>query len=174
MLVERLLSRTVWPIAAALASLAMLGAAHAFERFAFLAPCPLCLRQREVYWAVIAMVVTGLILAQLRTTPRFLNALNALIGLAFFAGAMVAGYHAGVEWGLLPAPAGCEGGGAVDLLSDDLGLGERIATESCKDAPWHFLGLSMAVWNALISLGLAALSVMAELPNRKAPSPIPE
>ena len=44
-----------WPALALAAALFMLGAAHAFETFALLLPCPLCLRQREVYWAVVAI-----------------------------------------------------------------------------------------------------------------------
>jgi disulfide bond formation protein DsbB len=31
----------------------------------------------------------------------------------------------------------------------------------CDEAPWSLFGLSMAGWNALASLGLAALGVLA-------------
>jgi disulfide bond formation protein DsbB len=41
--------------------------------------------------------------------------------------------------------------------------GAKIAAPSCDKAVWIFLGLSMAGWNALISLGLAAASVFAAL-----------
>ena len=37
-----------WPAAAFLASAAMLAIAHAFETFGGLAPCTLCLQQRDV------------------------------------------------------------------------------------------------------------------------------
>jgi len=37
-----------WPVTAIVVSALMLAAAHAFETFGKLYPCPLCLRQREV------------------------------------------------------------------------------------------------------------------------------
>ena len=38
-----------------LASAAMLATAHAFQTFGHLAPCTLCLKQREVYWVVLTI-----------------------------------------------------------------------------------------------------------------------
>lgn len=150
-----------WPLLALLASAAMLATAHAFERFAYLAPCQLCLRQREVYWAAIAMAGTGLVLWNIRQNRRFLVAFNVMLALVFLTGAVVAAFHAGVEWKLWPAPEGCTAG-SVDVLALDLsGIDERQATASCLDAPWTMLGLSMAGWNALVSLGLAFVSFRA-------------
>jgi disulfide bond formation protein DsbB len=40
-------------------------------------------------------------------------------------------------------------------------LNHPIAVPSCKDAKWRLLGLSMAGWNALVSVGLAGLSFIA-------------
>ncbi len=150
-----------WPAIAMVVSFAMLGAAHAFERFAYMLPCELCLRQREVYWAVVAMTLTAIVLWSLKQNPRFLTAFNVMLGLVFLTGAIVAGYHAGVEWGYLPAPSGCSAG-AVDVMAlDPLALDQRQGVVSCEDAPWHLLGLSMAGWNTLVSLGLSALSFRA-------------
>ncbi len=141
----------------------MLGAAHGFERFAMLAPCELCLRQRDVYWAALAMALTGLILWRLRPSRRFLIALNVILGLVFVTSMVVAAYHAGVEWKFWPGPTSCAAGGAggigdMDLLGE---LGERQATASCGDIAWQMLGLSMAGWNALASLVFACLSFTA-------------
>jgi disulfide bond formation protein DsbB len=150
-----------WPLIALGISLAMLATAHAFERFAYLLPCQLCLRQREVYWAAAAMAATGLILWNIRNNRRFMVAFNVMLGLVFMTGAVVATYHAGVEWGWWPAPSGCTGD-AVDVMALSLdGLDERTATASCTEAGWRMLGLSMAGWNALVSLGLAAVSFVA-------------
>lgn len=150
-----------WPLIALLVSVAMLATAHAFERFAFLLPCQLCLRQREVYWAAIAMSATGLVLWNIRQNRRFLVAFNVMLALVFLTGAVVAAYHAGVEWGFWPAPTGC-GTEAVDVINIDLsGIDERTATASCEEAAWTMLGLSMAGWNALVSLALAGLSFAA-------------
>ena len=149
-----------WPVLAMAVSFGMLASAHAFEIFGKMAPCPLCLRQREIYWAAIAMAVTGLVLWRLKPGRRFLVALNVLLGMVFVTGAVVAAYHAGVEWKWWEGPAGCSGNFGGDLMNIDLNdaLGKRLATVSCVDAPWRMLGLSMAGWNALASAGLAALS----------------
>ena len=150
-----------WPLLALAVSAAMLMAAHAFEHFAYLLPCQLCLRQREVYWAAIAMAGTGLVLWRIRPNRRFLVAFNVMLALVFLTGAVVAAFHAGVEWDFWPAPQGC-GAEAVDVINLDLGsIDERTATVSCEDAAWTMLGLSMAGWNALVSLGLAAVSFVA-------------
>ncbi|MEO0466801.1 MAG: disulfide bond formation protein B [Pseudomonadota bacterium] len=164
--VAPLLTDWRWPLLAILASASMLAAAHGFERFAFLYPCPLCLRQREVYWAIIAMTLVGLGLWRVRPTPRFLPALNVLVGLVFLTGAGVAAYHMGVEYGVLPPPAGCEAPTALEAARaavDGTGgdLDRRMATASCTEVPWSMLGLSMAGWNVLVSLGLAGLSFFA-------------
>ena len=152
-----------WPIAAIIVSASMLAAAHGFEHFGKLAPCELCLRQREVYWAAIAMAVAGLGLWRLRPSQRFLIALNVLLGLVFVTGMIVAVYHAGVEWNFWPGPTSCTTGVAGDLAAIDL-LGEletRQAVVSCGVALWSLLGISMAGWNALASLVFAGLSFMA-------------
>jgi disulfide bond formation protein DsbB len=104
------------------------------------------------------MCLTALVLKQIRPNPRFLSAFNVLLGMVFLTGAVVAFYHVGVEWGVWPAPSGCAAG-AVDLTAIDLSdLDQRQATSSCTEIPWSFLGLSMAAWNGLISLALAATS----------------
>jgi disulfide bond formation protein DsbB len=149
-----------WPAFALAASAAMLAGAHAFETFGGLPPCPLCLRQREVYWALIAMTLTGLAWWRLVPKRRFLVALNVLIGLVFGVGVVVAAYHAGVEWQIFPAPAGCSVGDAVDPFSLD-SLDQTFHLPICNLAPFYFLGLSMAGWNAVISAVLSGVSFAA-------------
>lgn len=152
-----------WPMLAVLASLLMLGGAHAFEIFGKMAPCPLCLRQRDVYWAAMAMAVVGLILWQRKPAHRYLVALNVMLGLVFITGAVVAAYHAGVEWKFWAGPAGCSGGAMTDLGGIDLldSLSKPIATVSCSDAPWRMFGVSMAGYNAAASVAFAIFSFLA-------------
>ena len=151
-----------WPAIALAAAGVMLAAAHAFEHFALLLPCPLCLRQREIYWAVAAMTMTALVLWQIRQNPRFILAFNIMLGLVFMTGAVVAAYHAGVEYKFWPAPSGCLAQ-TVDMSAIDLtNLNQRQGAPSCTDDPWKGqFGLSMAGWNAMISLALAAISFRA-------------
>ena len=157
---KTLLKDWAWPVAAVIVSALMLATAHAFETFGGLDPCPLCLRQREVYWALIAMTLTGLVLWKVRPTRRFLVALNVLIGLVFGVGVVVAFYHSGVEWKIFPPPAGCAGGGDIDLMNMG-SLDRPMHVPSCTDAPFYILGLSMAGWNGVISAVLAVASFIA-------------
>ena len=160
MKLENLLKDWAWPVAAVIISAMMIAIAHAFERIGQLPPCPLCLRQREVYWALIAMTITGLAIWKWRPKRRFLVALNVLIGLVFGVGAVVAAYHAGVEWKVFPPPTGCAAAAMIDPFAvKDLDQSFHVA--DCTAAPFYFLGLSMAGWNGVVSLVLSAISFFA-------------
>ena len=152
-----------WRLTALVASAGMLAVAHAFQTFGELAPCALCLRQREVYWVAAWLALAGMVLTRLKGGERWKPAFNAGLGLVFLVGVAIAVYHAGAEWKFWPGPSTCAStGGAVsaEALSGLL-AGESAQAPACDEAPWIFLGLSMAGWNALISLGLAALSGLA-------------
>lgn len=170
----RLLTRW-WTAFALLASLAMLGAAHAFERFAGLAPCNLCLKQREVFWgaAAIALMATlwHLVSRGSRGTPRIAAFLLAVV---FATGAVTAVFHMGGEMKWWALPATCSGGGEVNLESlASLALGTGPVEEfvGCDVVAWSFLGLSMAGWNALISAALAVFSLFAAKRPKDARAP---
>jgi len=157
-----------WRLCALAASAAMLAIAHAFETFGKLAPCTLCLRQREVYWWAAALALAFMILVRLPGGPRLRQASCWILGLAFLIGAGVAIYHAGAEWKFWPGPTTCAGtGSGVDAgAMSALLSGAKIHGPACDKAAWVFLGLSMAGWNALISLALAGLSGAAALRER--------
>ncbi len=151
-----------WPLLAALAAIMALGTAHAFETFGGLQPCALCLRQREVYWVALAIAALGLLAMYMKPNWNIGRGVVALLGLTFLTGAIVAGYHAGVEWHFWPGPATCTGGGvglegfsAADL---NAALGTASKAPSCDQIPWSFAGISMAGWNAVFSAALVAAS----------------
>jgi disulfide bond formation protein DsbB len=54
--------------------------------------------------------------------------------------------------------------GALNALM----TGAKVARPSCDVAAWRGLGLSMAGWNALAALGLAAVSFVAAGGRRRA------
>ena len=166
----RLLAPRGYAGIATLASAAMLATAHAFERFGGYQPCLLCLRQREVYWAALALGLVGwLLLARLRR-PLLTRGVPLLLALVFLAGAGVAGYHAGVEQGWWPGPTACAvaKGGVSAASMSALAGGAQVRVVSCEDVVWAFLGLSMAGWNTLVSLALAALGFMTVRGGRRA------
>lgn len=154
-----------WPLLALLASAAMLATAHAFEKIGGLMPCLLCLRQREVYWAALAVAAVALIVRRTPLRLRLAPWFDIALGLVFLFGAGVAFYHAGVEWHWWPGPSACAAGGSAGGASVE-GLkgildGEPVKAPSCDKPLWIFLGLSMAGWNVLVSLILSALSFLA-------------
>lgn len=174
--IYKLLTRW-WTAFALGASLAMLGAAHAFERFGGMPPCSLCLKQREVYWAAVAIAGAATFWALFsrasRGTPRIASFLLAAI---FLTGAITAGYHAGGElkWWALPATCMAAPSTTIDLsaltaLID--GTGGSAGFVSCGDIPWSFAGLSMAGWNFVISLALAIFSLLAAKRPKDARAP---
>lgn len=159
---------TLWAGAAALASAAMLAAAHAFETFGGLAPCALCLTAREIYWVALTIGAVGFIASAALRNVWIGQLAATLLTLMFLIGVGVAVYHAGAEWKFWPGPAACagaQGGGAIggDLLAQ---LQKPIAVVPCDEAAWRMFGVSMAGYNAVISFGLMALSAWAAQQRR--------
>jgi disulfide bond formation protein DsbB len=151
-----------WPWFALLASAAMLGIAHAFQTFGHLAPCTLCLKQREAYWIAGTIALVGAALSLTPARARMAQLVDAVLMIAFLYGFGYAVYHAGAEWHFWPGPKECSGGTTVSAASIDALLkGAKVTMPACDRPAWVFLGLSMAGWNALISLGLAGLSGLA-------------
>ena len=170
----RLLTRW-WTAFALAASLALLGAAHAFERFGDLAPCNLCLKQREVYWGAVAIALVAtlwhLVSRGSRGTPRIAAFLLAVV---FATGTITAVFHMGGEMKWWDLPATCSGGGDINLESLAalaLGTGPVEKVVMCDAVTWRFLGLSMAGWNALISAALAVFSLLAAKRPKDARAP---
>ena len=156
-------------VAAALifaAALATIAGALVFEHGFGLRPCPLCLMQRYSYYAAMPVALA----AALASSPAWTRAGLALLALIFVVSAGLGAYHAGVEWGWWAGPSDCAGapapapGGVGDFLSQL----QSTRVVSCTEAAWRFLGLSLAGWNVLISLALAALALPALTASRAA------
>ncbi len=145
--------RTLILLAAGGSAALMLGAL-AFQHLGGMAPCNLCIWQRYPHVAAIAIGAVALAL------PR--AGLAGLGALAALTTAGIAGYHTGVERGWWEGPSSCSAGNAAGLSSDE--LFDRIMAAPlvrCDEVPWEMLGLSMASWNMVASLALAALWIMA-------------
>ena len=150
---------------AALVSAAMLASAHAFERMGGYAPCLLCLRQREVYWMALPLAAGGWALLKREglgaREPLLPRVLPLLLAAVFLTGFGVAAYHAGVEWRWWPGPEACAAGGSTSAADIEALLrGESGPMVRCDEVVWSLLGLSMAGWNAVVSLGLALLGAV--------------
>lgn len=123
-------------------------------------PCTMCYWQRHVHKAVVIIAVLALITA--RMGLPFNRAMTLLLVLLLLGSAALAFGHAGVEFKWWDGPKVCSGGGSnlPDFSGDDpfSKLDGKIQPPSCSNAVWIFLGLSMASWNALISLGGAVVT----------------
>ncbi len=144
---------------------AVIATALASEIFGGLVPCALCLQQRWPYYiAIPILIVCGLARgsAQASSAP-----LLALVGLIFLVGAGLAAYHAGVEYKWWAGPSGC--GGGTSLADNTRALLQALQNEKvvrCDEAAFTLFGLSMAGYNFLASLALAALSGLGYLAAR--------
>ena len=125
-----------------------------------LVPCKLCLLQRWPYYVGLPVALLT-ILAAPGSAPQRVGL--ALLGAIFLASAGLGAYHAGVEWGLFLGPSDCGGGTgqAPSGVGDFMRSLDGVRVVSCTEAAWRFAGLSLAGWNALISLGLAAVGGLA-------------
>jgi disulfide bond formation protein DsbB len=146
-------------LAIAVIAAATLAGAWFFELVLDIRPCPLCLEQRYAYY--LAVPLGALVaLAAARNAPRgVLLAGLAILALAALGNAWLGFYHAGVEWGFWPGPTECSGPvldlGKAGSLFDQL---DKVKVIRCDEVQWRFLGLSLAGYNVLISLLMAALA----------------
>lgn len=135
-------------------SAALLGGALVFQYFGGLAPCKMCIWQRWPHGIALALGVLWLM--------RPSAGLLALAALVVLIGAGIGGYHSGVELGIFEGPDSCTSGPIADVSTDQ--LLEQILSAPvvrCDEVAWAFLGLSMAGWNALLSVGLALIWLAA-------------
>jgi disulfide bond formation protein DsbB len=151
------------PFAPALAILAIAVAsivgAFVFEAFGY-APCELCLKERIPYYAAIPIAALAVLFVA-RGSTTFLRAAFVCLALVFAASAVFGAYHAGIEWGVWPGPQDCSA--LLDharTVEDFLAQLQSVKVTRCDVPALRILGLSLAAWNALISAGLVALSVV--------------
>jgi disulfide bond formation protein DsbB len=139
---------------ATIGSAAILLGAFAFQHIGGMPPCKLCLWQRWPH-AVAALIGVIIIL----TGKIQLAWLGALASLST---ATIGVYHVGVEQGWWEGPTSCTSSGVSNMSSEDL-LNQILAAPlvRCDDIAWQMVGISMAGWNAILSLALAALWVVA-------------
>ena len=152
--------RTRLIILAMAGSLAALMGAFAFQYIGGLAPCHLCLLQR---WPHAAALAIGLL--ALAIPGRLLPLAGAAAALTT---AGIGIYHTGVERLWWAGPTSCSAGSIAGLDVKDL-LDPSIVVAPvvrCDEVAWQMLGLSMASWNVVLSLGLALIWLLAARSRR--------
>ncbi|MDC0737040.1 disulfide bond formation protein B [Cognatishimia sp. SS12] len=135
------------------ASAALLIGAWGFQYFGY-APCKLCYWQRYPHMAAVLIGAIAYA-AGLRVLAWLGAAATATTG-------VIGIYHSGVERKLWEGPNSCTSTDIGGLNSDE--LFEQIMTAPlirCDEIPWQMAGLTMANLNAVFSLVLAVLWVIA-------------
>jgi disulfide bond formation protein DsbB len=142
-------------VAAGMGSLLLLLGAWTFQALGY-APCKMCIWQRWPHGAAALIAGVGWFVP---VAPLVLAGAAAAL-----ATSGIGAYHAGVELGWWPGPASCSG--SADSLAglsgtDLLSTGGAVDIVMCDQVVWSFLGVSMAGWNAILSLGLALVWIAA-------------
>jgi disulfide bond formation protein DsbB len=156
-----------------LAAAGLLAGAWWFELVIGLEPCKLCLQQRWPHYAALALgamaLAAGGFIAPLRR-PALINLALIALALIFAVSSAMGAYHAGVEWKWWPGPADCAAAAAPRAAStaDFLAQLQTTRVVNCAEAPWRWLGLSLAGWNALASVGLTGFAALAWLRSARA------
>jgi disulfide bond formation protein DsbB len=164
-MIDRL--RPIWPLLIIFASGAMLAAAvFYFQDYLGLQPCPLCMQQRYWHWAVLG--VSALAFVATRVQPKWINWAIVIIGLVLLGSAAMGAYHVAVEQKWVVAQ--CDIGGHVDpsQLSWDTLPDEELRPPRCDEIAWSMFGISMAGYNAIMSLLLALASFYVALSGKRA------
>ena len=153
--------RTAALAIAAIGAAAILGAWF-FQYVMGLAPCPLCLEQRIAYYFAIPLAVLVALGSLVGASRKVLVAALVVIALGMLWNAGLGAYHAGVEWKFWPGPQDCSPTGTMgDLKAGGLLKQlESIRVVRCDEVAWSFLGISLAGYNVLISLALAAIALL--------------
>lgn len=150
-----LISQRLGLIIAGGISTTLLGSALLFQYVGGLAPCNLCIWQRWPHLAVIVVAFIGL----RGIMPRSMLWLTLIAGVTSVG---LGGYHAGIEYGFWAGPDGCTANLALD--GDIKTLTQQLLVTPlvrCDEVPWSLFGLSMAGWNALISLDIIAAALFS-------------
>ncbi len=149
-----------WPFMAFMISLGLLCGAWFFQYVLDYAPCQMCYWQRHAHKAVLIAALLSCLVMYKKPGAARLGAV--LIGIAFLVSFSMAFWHVGVEYGWWEGPKTCAGTVPnLDNFDPESFLKSLEGPQkmpACSEAAWQFIGLSMAGWNALISLIAALLS----------------
>lgn len=127
---------------------ALLGGALFSQHVGGLAPCEMCYWQRWPHGAAITLAALAFTSA---ADSRRSLLLVSLAAVAVAISGAIGVFHVGVEMDWWEGLTRCAASGSLSL--DDLMSAPIV---QCDQVQWSLLGISMAGWNAIISLGSAA------------------
>lgn len=140
-------------LAITLICVGVLGMAYVMEHFFGVRPCQMCLYERNVF-----MVAGGAALLSFFLLPARLQYYALItLGLIFLGGTILAGYHVAIQHHLVNLPNFCavndfDAFDSVEALREQM---LKTPLVRCDQVTWSLFGLSLAAYNALLSLILA-------------------
>jgi disulfide bond formation protein DsbB len=151
---------------ALLLPMALLGGAVGSQYLGGLHPCEMCIWQRWPHG--VAIVLAALAFTAPAESPRS-RGLVLLAALAIAISGAIGVYHAGVEAGVFEGFTQCTASAHAGLSTAEL-LKEitHAPLVRCDEVQFRFLGISMAGWNAILSLGGAAIILLLSRKPRRA------
>ena len=143
---------------ALLLPVALLGGALGSQYFGGLHPCEMCYWQRWPHG--VAILFAALAFTAPAESSRARN-LTLLAALAITISGIIGVYHAGVEAKIFPGFTTCtalpKGLSTAEMLEQIT----RTPLVRCDQVQWSLFGISMAGWNAILSLsGAAAILIL--------------
>ena len=149
---------------ALLLPLALLGGALGSQYLGGLHPCEMCYWQRWPHGAAAVLAALALISPARSQRSRMLVLLAAL-GIAISGAIGV--YHAGVELKVFEGFTTCTTTAKAATNAELLQKLMKVPLIRCDQVQWSFLGISMAGWNAILSLSGAAAIAWLTLTGRR-------
>jgi len=121
-----------------------------------LAPCEMCMWQRWPHYAAVALAALAFVIPQ--------RALIWLAALAILVTGAIGVWHAGVEYHWWEGLTQCSQipGGSGNVIADIM----KTPLVRCDQAQWTLAGISLAGYNAVISIG-GALLIMWQLTRNR-------
>jgi disulfide bond formation protein DsbB len=150
---------------ALLLPLGLLGGALFSQYVGGLHPCEMCYWQRWPHGAAILLAALAFT-APVNSSRSHFFVLAAALAIAV--SGVIGVYHAGVEAKIFEGLTTCTASGRGLSAEELLKQISRAPIVRCDEVQFRFLGISMAGWNAILSLGGAAAILVLSLRSRRA------
>lgn len=141
----------------------LLAGAYGSQYIGGLFPCEMCWWQRYPHFAAVAIALVAFAVGN----SGYRKALVALAALAIATSGLIAGFHAGVEYGWWEGLTACTAtisGSGDELLKSIM----NAPLVRCDVAPWSLFGISLAGYNFLLSTG-GAIAILVSIWRSKKP-----
>jgi disulfide bond formation protein DsbB len=144
---------------------ALLAGAFGSQYLGGLYPCEMCWWQREAHMVAVVMAALAFTAPAASSRSRMLVLLATL---AIAVSGIIGVYHAGVEAKIFAGFTQCTALPKAATTAELLKQITHAPLIRCDQVQFSFLGISMAGWNAIFSLGGAALILLLSLRAKRA------